>query len=723
MLRSLSTVPVPLGSNQAVKRVQFGPYAVDFRTGKVHKHGIRISLQEQPLQVLQLLIERQGDLLTREEARNRIWPGNTVADADAALSTAIRKIRTALADSAERPRYIETLPKRGYRFIALIEVLGVEPASIEAPPVAPPVAFRAAPFVPGRRRRVRLWATLAGIALIGLAAAWLLRPAPPPHIVKYTQMTNDGQEKIVFGGLVADGLHVYVNESESLVRISPQGGRATLIPASWTALGITPDGARLLVVPGNGTTQLDTPFWTLEAAGGQPRSMGISGTGGAWSPDGRRFAYSAKSALYIAKNDGADARKLADLNGLARSLNWSPDGASLRFDLIQPDVESTAVWEISTHGGNLHPVFSHGNVTVGAGGQWTSDGSYFLTWRGSPSGVDLWALRERGGFVAHLLSHQPQAFQLTHGPMEMWHPVAGRDPKKIFAVGRLRRGQVARYDPSSGQFLAWLGGISADSVVFSPDGGHIAWTRYPEGTLWRSRLDGSDALQLSPPRFAAVMPRWSPDGRMVAFVGYVPGEKGHWKIYTLPSEGGTPREMIKGDSDQGNPSWSPDGKSLLYAGAPWLKSFAPGSTDVRLLDLSTGSVSVLPGSAGLWSAKWSPDGGSILAETLDSNEIRVYDVLRKTWRSLVRVSMVIGYPWWSHDGKYVYFNSERFPPDSAASISRVRVSDSSIEEVLKLKEKVTGNLGEWFGLAPDDSILVLRDLGVQEVFELDADLP
>jgi DNA-binding winged helix-turn-helix (wHTH) protein len=429
------TVRAPLGSNQAVKRVQFGPYAVDFRTGEVHKHGIRISLQEQPLQVLQLLIERQGDLLTREEARNRIWPGNTVADADAALSTAIRKIRTTLADSAESPRYIETLPKRGYRFIAPIEVapievitpieviepngvLGAEPAALEAPSVA----SGAAPFAPGRRRRFGLWATLAGIALTGLAAAWLLRPAPPPRIVKYTQMTNDGQEKITFGGLVADGLHVYVNEAESLVRISPQGGRATLIPASWTALGITPDGARPLVVPGNGKTQLDTPFWTLEAAGGQPQSMGISGTGGAWSPDGRRFAYSAKSALYIANNDGADARKLADLNGQARSLTWSPDGASLRFDLIQPGVESTAVWEISTPGGNLHAVFSHGNVTVGAGGQWTSDGSYFLTWRGSPSGVDLWALRERGGLVApllspllsHLLSHEPQAFQLIY---------------------------------------------------------------------------------------------------------------------------------------------------------------------------------------------------------------------------------------------------------------------------------------------------------------------
>jgi len=87
------------------------------------------------------------------------------------------------------------------------------------------------------------------------------------------------------------------------------------------------------------------------------------------------------------------------------------------------------------------------------------------------------------------------------------------------------------------------------------------------------------------------------------------------------------------------------------------------------------------------------------------------------------MSKLIGYPVWSHDGAWIFFNSERYPPDFAASIWRVRVSDCKIEEVLRLKERVTGNLGEWFGLAPDDSILVLRDLGVQEVFALDASLP
>lgn len=102
--------------------------------------------------------------------------------------------------------------------------------------------------------------------------------------------------------------------------------------------------------------------------------------------------------------------------------------------------------------------------------------------------------------------------------------------------------------------------------------------------------------------------------------------------------------MIKDDSDQGNPGWSPDGKSLLFAGAPWLKEFVAGSGDVRLLDLAQGTVSVLPGSAGLWSAKWSPDGASILAKTLDSNEILVFDASGGTWRSLVRVSKLLGYP-------------------------------------------------------------------------------
>jgi hypothetical protein len=139
-----------------------------------------------------------------------------------------------------------------------------------------------------------------------------------------------------------------------------------------------------------------------------------------------------------------------------------------------------------------------------------------------------------------------------------------------------------------------------------------------------------------------------------------------------------------------------------------------------VLDFASRQISTLPGSQGLWAPKWSPDGNLIAAETLDSAELVLFDLGTRKWRSLKRVNKVIDYPCWSHDGKYLYFNTSA--PEQG--LYRSRVSDGRMELVTSLKEiRMTGALGEWFGLTPEDSPLVLRDLRVQEVFALDVNLP
>src|SRR5262249_50397344 len=103
------------------RRVRFGAFNVDLRSGELHKHGIRLRLQDQPFRVLALLLERSGDVITREELRQHLWPAETFVDFDTGLNSAIKKLRDVLGDSAERPRYIETLPRRGYRFIGSLD--------------------------------------------------------------------------------------------------------------------------------------------------------------------------------------------------------------------------------------------------------------------------------------------------------------------------------------------------------------------------------------------------------------------------------------------------------------------------------------------------------------------------------------------------------------------------------------------------------------------------
>jgi DNA-binding winged helix-turn-helix (wHTH) protein len=121
---------------------RFGAFEVDLRSGELRKHGIRLKLQEQPFKILALLLERPGDIVTREELRQKLWPVDTFVDFDTGLNSAIKKLRDVLADSAEEPRYIETLPRRGYRFIAEVQN-GDAPAATRAaieenaPPVPP----------------------------------------------------------------------------------------------------------------------------------------------------------------------------------------------------------------------------------------------------------------------------------------------------------------------------------------------------------------------------------------------------------------------------------------------------------------------------------------------------------------------------------------------------------------------------------------------------------
>src|ERR1700719_2236391 len=106
--------------------VRFGTYEVSLQSGEVRKSGLRIRVQQQPMKLLEILLERPGEVVTREELRSRVWPAESFGDFDQALNIAIGKLRSALGDAAENPRFIETLPKRGYRFIADVSVLDAD---------------------------------------------------------------------------------------------------------------------------------------------------------------------------------------------------------------------------------------------------------------------------------------------------------------------------------------------------------------------------------------------------------------------------------------------------------------------------------------------------------------------------------------------------------------------------------------------------------------------
>ena len=251
-------------------------------------------------------------------------------------------------------------------------------------------------------------------------------------------------------------------------------------------------------------------------------------------------------------------------------------------------------------------------------------------------------------------------------------------------------------------------GVSADGVSFSRDGQSVAYVSYPDSILWRSLADGSQRIQLSYPPLAAVMPRWSPDGHQIVFFGFAPGKK--TKLYMVSADGGTPREAIPEDTqDEWDATWSSDGTKIAFGG---------GATNsdvvIQILDLKTNQVSTLPGSKGLFSPRWSPDGRYLAAMPFDSRSLMLFDFATQKWQEIAKISL--GFPNWSKNSDYMYFLHEENDP----AVMRVRVSDHKVERVADLKNfRQAGYFSIWLGIASDDSPLLLRDTGTQEIYSLD----
>ena len=241
-------------------------------------------------------------------------------------------------------------------------------------------------------------------------------------------------------------------------------------------------------------TELEAEFWILPLAGGTPRPLSeIVGHSGVWSRDGHQLAFAKGSDIYLANADGTNSRKLITVSGTAYWIRFSPDGTRLRFTVaLQGD--SPSIWEVRVDGTDFHAVLKDFNSNSSeCCGVWNADGRYYLFVRNvSGRRDDIWALREAGGFF-HRAPSAP--FQLTTGPMSLGPPLPSPDGRKLFAEGLLSRGQLVRYESRSRHFAPFLSGISAGELDFSRDGKWVAYVSYPERTLWRSRIDGSESQQ------------------------------------------------------------------------------------------------------------------------------------------------------------------------------------------------------------------------------------
>jgi serine/threonine protein kinase/Tol biopolymer transport system component len=603
--------------------------------------------------------------------------------------------------------------------------LTISGAALGTPGYAPPIRKQV-------RRRPFLALVSAVSAALLVLVYLLTRPAPAPRVLRYAPITSNGGDKLSdfrsqgrsLSGpmpypLVSDGSRIYWAEAVNgglgwnLMQVAATGGRAVPILTPLQNINImdmSPSRSDLLVGSFVGS-EPEMPLWSLPIPGGEPRRLGnLLGHDATWSVDGETIVYANGESLYRAKSDGSDPRKLASAAGIPWWPRFAPDGSRLRYTLSDPKTSAMSLWEVSTDGTQLHALLAGwSNPPDECCGRWTADGKYFLfvSTRGGKS--NIWALNEGTGILRRA---SPTPLQLTVGPLGFYDPLPTTDGKRIFVIGEKRQAELVRYDTKLGGFVNYLPGISAESVDFSRDGEWIAYITYPDSILWRSKVDGSQQRQLTFPPMEAALPRWSPDGKQIVFTATAPGQPR--RIQLISASGGTPEPLTAGECYESDPGWSANGNSVVYG---CVFGYVTTTSLIHVLDLRTGQVSALPGSEGLYSPRWSPDGRYIAALSRDSQKLMLFDFLKSKWVVLLRLP--IGFPSWSPDGKYIYFDTMSA---NEPGFYRVRVSDLKLERLTTLKGlRRAQGFASWIGLAPDQSLIVPRDVGTQEIYALELD--
>jgi len=721
---------VRLGSARLVSAglIKFDEFALDCDRYELLRSGDSVKLEKLPMELLILLVQKQSNLVTRPEIITRLWGDDTFVDTEHGINTAVRKIRTVLRDDPEQPRFVQTVTGKGYRFIAPITngngAAQEVPMPVPAPLPEKPLPEREGtghPSLPVRKSHSRASLIVAALVASAILMFLFLRPSPPPPRVTHTvQLTSDGRWK--FGSLATNGAYVYfeevVNDHWKLAAVPVSGGEPIPIHTPFqenNLLGISPDKSRLLI--GEGMPISENALWELPVLGGTPRRIGnVVAHDASWSPDEKRLAYVNGGDVFLAKADGTDVIKVAsnsDPGMWAWSPIWSSDGNRLRFEWYQMRQHIARLWETDANGRNLHPVLPNWSVCCG---KWTHDGKYYVfgAWNGLESGMpfpspNLWAMR-MGSSLFHQTS--PELFQLTTGPTHFFNQILSTDEKAIFTTSTRKQGELLRYEKKTGRLLPYLRGLSAESVSFSRDGKWIAYVKFPQGELWRSRTDGSEELQLTSPPLLTHAPNWSPDGKQIAFSGQRAGEE--WQLYLISADGGVPQPIAQTDTALES-TWSPNGRSLLF------QIFENGKGRLRKVDLNQRQVSDFPGSEGLLAPRWTQNGRYVAAAKETNGRLMLFDFKIGVWAQWAQVE-VDHVPVWSRDGTTLYFVGLL---NKIRGIYRVQPNQRTPQLLTDLSDfQFAGSMGTGMSLLPDDEPLLLHDVGGgTEVYALYWDSP
>jgi DNA-binding winged helix-turn-helix (wHTH) protein/Tol biopolymer transport system component len=714
----------------AVKHLlEFGPFRIDPEQRLLWRGQEQIALSPKAFELLLVLAQRSGQVVLKDELMSLLWPDTFVEESN--LGQHVFQLRKALGETAQDPSYIVTVPGRGYRFVHGVRTV---PAKADEDIVlenhtGSQLVIEQAASLPERapasatrlRRKLLVAALTVAVLLLGAVVLFFI-VSSPPKVVSVRQITHSGRVEPQ-GKILTDGLRLYFTErkggTEELAQVQVAGGETELVSTSIPSLTLDDiDVSRTRLLIGTQGAPFDEPLWIVPAGGGSARRVGdlLASSATVWSRDGESIIYGHDAQILTVGEDGTDPVKLLTAPGYVISLRPSPDGKLLRFTVRDSGSAGTHLWEASADGSNSHRM-SFGWKTAApqwgegeSAGDWTPDGRYFV-FRAAHDGVEgLWAIRENPGWL-----HRAPV-QLYSSPDRLGPPQFSPDGKKIFFTIYQERRELVRYDSTQKIFVPYLGGIPARLLSFSRDGKWVTYRNETDGSLWRSRADGTEKLQLTFPPMVAYHSTWSPDGKRIVYSATLPGQVA--RLYSVSVNGGTSERLTASDTTDGEPSFSPQGQFLIFE--RWTtNSEGTRHSSVCMLDLNTKQVRELPGTKDYDGIHWSPDGKYAVASDEGNGKLVLYDFERQRWSVLADGA---AFGWgirWSQDSRFVYYQHSQQGEEQP--IFRVSVGDRKVEQITSARQILRADvLGYTMtGLTPDNSPLASLTQRNSDVYALE----
>ncbi len=554
---------------------------------------------------------------------------------------------------------------------------------------------------PGRRRAWWL-AAGAGVVVAGMAAAMLLTPTRTAGVLDSKQITFSSEPKL--GPLRTDGTRIYLRIRNVPSEMAASGGIIAPMPGlaeGMIVIDVSADGSKALVFTPDVNNELARGWlWAGSTLGGPLRKLGdhLSYKAARWSPDGKSIYFADSHSLYVMDEDGGNVRLLWNPPNDPRGLSVSPNGKELSVTLFSP--AGYRLWRVDSDGKNARPLsLKNWQDDSDAGtGQWTPDGRHFFFQSYIEGRGNLYEVVSPPWFEPW---RKPEAVRITGNQVDIRDSVPTSDSKALFVLGRLDQGAMLALDPRSKTLTPFLNGISALEFAVSPDRRWMVYTEYPSGHLWKSRLDGSDALQLTDA--PAYMEQWSPDGKWIAYSDW-------HKLYRVSADGGTPEKLIESGNSEVMPTWFPDGRSIAFN--RFDMSHEPDG--MYVVDVATRKVTPMAGAEKYYVAQWSPDGKYMVAIAREPSRMMIYTAATKTWRELRRFDTPWGYYAWGLDSRSIYFGQML----KNVGIYRLSVPDGAWEKVASMDNVEVSQLNGFVSVTADGQPAIMGHTGAAQVYLL-----